>query len=643
MKDRIIEGYLKGFARESNIRDLAESEAFEHFVNYCIISSEYREPFDFEEVSVGKAGDSVDGIGIFVNENLVLSNEAIDYFKNNLHRLDAKFVFIETKTSDKFDMGDIGNFLFAVRTFFGDEASNRHQIERFRLMKEHIYDSSVDMDGNPICLMYYVTTGIWKDDANLNRRIEAERDALMGTRLFSDVQFIPVDAERIRAIYRGLKRRIATRVVFEKHAILPEIHKVDEAYIGILPCSEYLRLVCDAEGNLIRTLFYDNVRDFQGHNPVNREIEDTVRDREQNDRFSLLNNGITIVAKSISKVGAAFTLKDYQIVNGCQTTHVLYRNRGALSDQVFIPIKLIVTSDMDVTNSIIKATNRQTEVKVEAFESLTPFHKKLEELYSCKAEKDIEKRLYYERRSKQYDGMGIREEQIISLSDQVKSFISMFLNEPHSTHRYYGELLKSNENRIFLDAHDPFPYYLSGYAFAIVTRLFREGKIPPFFRKFKHHMLMLFRLCSESSPLPYLDDKKIGEYCSPILALLQDEATATDVFCATTKTIQAALDAANYDPREATRLRAFTLDMCARTKDGKEVFSARANRQSGYVTHFNDIRGFGFIKTADNDSIFVHCTNVKGYEYLRVGQEVEFTPMITSKGTQALDVIVISS
>jgi len=30
---------------------------------------------------------------------------------------------------------------------------------------------------------------------------------------------------------------------------------------------------------------------------------------------------------------------------------------------VFIPVKIIVTSDPDVTNQIIKATNRQTEVK----------------------------------------------------------------------------------------------------------------------------------------------------------------------------------------------------------------------------------------------------------------------------------------
>jgi AIPR protein len=48
---------------------------------------------------------------------------------------------------------------------------------------------------------------------------------------------------------------------------------------------------------------------------------------------------------------------------------------------VFVPIKIIVTADAEVTNLITKGTNRQTEVKVEAFESLNPFQKELEEFY----------------------------------------------------------------------------------------------------------------------------------------------------------------------------------------------------------------------------------------------------------------------
>ena len=47
-------------------------------------------------------------------------------------------------------------------------------------------------------------------------------------------------------------------------------------------------------------IFEDNVRDFQGYNIVNSEIQDSLRHGEDQARFGLLNNGITIVAKSIT-------------------------------------------------------------------------------------------------------------------------------------------------------------------------------------------------------------------------------------------------------------------------------------------------------------------------------------------------------
>ena len=107
-----------------------------------------------------------------------------------------------------------------------------------------------------------------------------------------------------------------------------------------------------------------------------------------------------------------------------------------------------------MTNQIIQGTNRQTEVKVEAFESLAPFQKQLEELYIAmgRAKRDP---IYYERRSKQYDQQNVRKDRIITLTSQIKSFVAMFLNEPHSIHRYYGELLDSYRSRLFRESSPP--------------------------------------------------------------------------------------------------------------------------------------------------------------------------------------------
>jgi len=53
-----------------------------------------------------------------------------------------------------------------------------------------------------------------------------------------------------------------------------------------------------------------------------------------------------------------------------------------------------------------------------------------------------------------------------------------FLNEPHSTHRYYGEILESNRDRLFLEQHSPFPYYAAGLALSRAEDFFRAKELP---------------------------------------------------------------------------------------------------------------------------------------------------------------------
>lgn len=58
----------------------------------------------------------------------------------------------------------------------------------------------------------------------------------------------------------------------------------------------------------------------------------------------MLNNGITIIAENVQITGTTAVLTDYQIVNGCQTSHVLYENRNLDGiEELLIPIKVIGT------------------------------------------------------------------------------------------------------------------------------------------------------------------------------------------------------------------------------------------------------------------------------------------------------------
>ena len=63
----------------------------------------------------------------------------------------------------------------------------------------------------------------------------------------------------------------------------------------------------------------------------------------------------------------------------------------------------------------------------------------------------------------------------------------------------------------------------------------------------------------------------------------------------------------------------------------------------GRVKWFNNEKGYGFIEYKENEDIFVHYSAISqnGYKSLSEGQYVEFNLIETSKGYQALDVVVI--
>lgn len=152
-------------------------------------------------------------------------------------------------------------------------------------------------------------------------------------------------------------------------------------------------------------------------------------------------------------------LTDFQIVNGCQSSHVLYEAKDNLNENTHIIVKIIETTDYELAAKVVKATNRQTEVKDEVFESLSQFHKNLEEFYKSKK---ISNPIYYERRSKQYDGdSSVKASQVVKLAAQINAFVAGQLGQPQSTHRYYGELLESNRSKMFNNGERFEPYYIS--------------------------------------------------------------------------------------------------------------------------------------------------------------------------------------
>lgn len=321
---------------------------------------------------------------------------------------------------------------------------------------------------------------------------------------------------------------MAREFTFADRTVVPEIPGVTEAYIGLLPALEFLSLVMDDSGELLRSIFYDNVRDWQDYNRVNSEMRATLASPNLRSRFALMNNGITIIAKTLRPTGNKIFLEDYQIVNGCQTSHVLYDQREQLDDTVMVPLRLIATQEEEVIASIVKATNRQTEVKEEQLIALSDFQKKLELFFQSF---ENGKRLFYERRSRQFNNVpGVEKTRIVTPANLIRAYASMFLEEPHRTTRNYRALLERVGKEIFGADHRLEPYYTAAYALYRLEYLFRNQLLEAKYKPARYHILLAARLLSDPARPPRTGSNEMKRYCDRLLDVLWDSLAVEQLF-----------------------------------------------------------------------------------------------------------------
>jgi primase-polymerase (primpol)-like protein len=78
-------------------------------------------------------------------------------------------------------------------------------------------------------------------------------------------------------------------------------------------------------------------------------------------------------------------------------------------------------------------------------------------------------RLYYERRVNQYNNdSSVVKKRIISVSNQIKSFSSIFRQDPHLVTTYFGQITKeigNKKSKLFENDHQFASYYLAGLIF----------------------------------------------------------------------------------------------------------------------------------------------------------------------------------
>lgn len=586
--NKIIESFLDTHIQEYSIQQLPKDTAFEHFINKCIISKYSIDRFDPSDIMTDSGEKGLDGVAICVNGRIITTIDELDSIKNEVKTLDVKFIFIQSKTSNSFDGEEIGTFLYGVKAFFAEKGlrpNTNPKMENLITIKDKIYEYSVDMTTSPILDLYFVCCGKWNEDNGLRLRIDLEKKPLVDSQNFGEVNFFPYDSDKIITSYKELKKKISRSFTMEKKVAFPSIEGVKQAFLGLVRCKDFVRILSDIDDNMLTNIFEDNVRDFQGYNPVNTEIKETLQNSIDQTRFGLLNNGITIVAKNISVVGDQIEIYDYQIVNGCQTSYVLFANRSILKDDSYIMVKLIQVLNDEISDRVIYTTNRQTEVKSEAFIATKRFHKRLQDFYNSI---EVPYRLYYERRSKQYDlNDDIAKNRVITLTQQIQSYLAMFLNEPHSTHRYYGELLNAYSSKIFLDNDDFEPYYCAAFFSFFVDNQLRTSRLDKKYKRFKFHLICAMRvLITGNSMVVFGQARQQQKICKKIWEVIKDEHKMKRTLDAATSCLDSALlICKNIPENEQHRSREITLSLIDFAEKSVTASTSTSFLKKGDIVH----------------------------------------------------------
>lgn len=511
-----------------------DAEAFEWFVNYIIFSTDYPDIFignidllDF--ISVGGANDTgIDGIGIKVNDRLVGSIEDIDLIVGANKKVSIEFVFIQSKMQESFEASELNNFGLGVKHFFSDPVlPENDKVKKLRELKDYLYENEgivSKWEDNPILTLYYVGTGNGPISEHFNGTIDILESEL-SKKYFKEVKINAITGKILTKFCKEIENSFSVQISIND--ILPlsvNAHKdVKKAYAFTCSATEFLKILTKDDNTLRRSLFNDNVRDYLGSSGVNVEIENTIQ--QEPEMFLLCNNGVTIVCSDFDQIRDKLVkIENPQIVNGCQTSNSIfkYRNNQGI-EQVQIIVRLICTEDINISNKIVRGTNKQNQVLDEAFEATKPFHQNLEEYFASKPNDNP--KLYYERRAKQYSNDPlINKTQIVNLRIITQSFIGMFLGSPHECHRHEAKLLEDfleKRSEIYDINHDPELYYLTALTWYRFETAFRQGKSPSKYKAYKAHLYMVFKdSVGIYPPSSYKKSRSLNNYTDKLSKIL---------------------------------------------------------------------------------------------------------------------------
>lgn len=355
---------------------------------------------------------------------------------------------------------------------------------------------------------------------------------------------------------------------------------IPQSYVAVVNARRFVEaLLEDPEGNLRESVFEENVRSFLGNkNDVNAAIQDTLKSTDKKSLFSVLNNGITIVAPELTLTPNTkeIHLTNYQIINGCQTSSTLHENKLLLTDSVNVVAKFIESPENDASGDIIAATNSQSDIPKEAFFGLRSKAKLVQKYFKAQnAVVSPENQVHFERRQGEYKHAGYQSTRIFDVREVARCYAAMFLDLPHNAARYVTTIFSASGDNLFREEDHESYYYAACLALYKYQTLINGRKInAQNYIKVRWHIIQLFKwFCTGSMETPQPNSKKAESYAAKLIEALNSESRS---YIKTFEKCQKVIDSVGFPTDDELKRAKFANEAMAAAKAllGKKVKSS---------------------------------------------------------------------
>lgn len=531
-ENSILNSILKEFKEKFKIQD-EDDKLFEYFSGYILAQGYCRDDISepAELNSGGGTDQGIDALAIIINGKLVASHDKFMEIYEASSTLDVKYIFVQAKnvSNSKNSVSYIANFISGIKTTFtfpkgvpeGKRTKYSDPYIKFVDLKNEI-EACDALGSTPEIYAYFVngsTDGSIKTVRNEQRvikSIESFEKEYKGYKFHFEL----FDAHNLLDLNIKIQNRsqakfnASTLQLYKGNGITPQEeddNKNAKIYFGYLPLGEYLEIINDPDGMIKENVFYENVRSFKGDTRVNKSIKESLQNSSNHSLFFARNNGVTITARKAVQAGDTLQIKDYNVVNGCQTSYILSeyykqkadelknltlsqgdpsdkksikelynlvkkkeikpeeyidsmgellkeeellekleREKDALENiksSICIPVRIIESLDDDLVSSIIQSTNTQNNIFDLNLEARKTFHKHLEVYFKGKDNGQI----LYERLE---GSVKDKKQKRIKTDFLMRSFATLYYwdanlaaRSPGSIKKYIGETDDKNSKK----------------------------------------------------------------------------------------------------------------------------------------------------------------------------------------------------